>query len=75
MVAAEEREPLKVKGIRREVRSFAVTGISDVCHLRYLTAESEGLSAKCDLAALVGPARDEAINAIEAVIEKLRQLA
>jgi len=72
MVAAEEREPLRVKGIRREVRSFAVTGISDVCHLRYLTAKSEGLDAKCDLAALAGPARQEAIAAIEGVIENLR---
>ncbi|MBF0482304.1 MAG: adenylate/guanylate cyclase domain-containing protein [Desulfovibrionaceae bacterium] len=74
LVAAEEREPLRVKGIRREVRSFAVTGVGDACRLRYLTAKCDGLDAKCDLTALAGPAREEAIAAIEGVIENLRAM-
>jgi adenylate cyclase len=73
MVAAEEREPLTVKGIRRKVRSFAVTGICDA-NACSLAAKLEGLDIKLDRNKLTGPAAATAASLVASVIEKLRAL-
>ncbi|MBF0481581.1 MAG: adenylate/guanylate cyclase domain-containing protein [Desulfovibrionaceae bacterium] len=76
MVAAEEREPLQVKGIRRSVRPFAVTSIlgGDQDRGRYLKAERDGLNLVVDTAKMTGEARLGAIAELTRLVEELRLL-
>jgi class 3 adenylate cyclase len=79
MAAAEEREPIKVKGIRREVRPFAVAplgapGLPEAAPA-LLEVECEGLRLTVDTAKMTGQAKFEAIAELGELLAELVQNA
>lgn len=74
VVDAEEREPILAKGIRREVRPFAVMSIFDNEEEReqVLRIEDHGVAIRLDLAKLTDDSRSRALAALERVAERLR---
>jgi class 3 adenylate cyclase len=74
LVEAREREPLRVKGIRREVRPFAVACDQQAGQdqTRFLKAQRDGLSLVVDTAKMVGDARLRAIEELESLVAELR---
>jgi class 3 adenylate cyclase len=74
-VEAEEQAPMRVKGIAREIRPFAVTGIYDdeLGDRRFIRRERYGLKLLADLDRLQGEDRVSAIQTLEDVISKLRE--
>ena len=71
---AEEQPPLQLKGIAREVRSFAVQGIHDGADAtrRYVHKSRPGLRAMLDLDALPTSLRADAIADLEDMIARIR---
>jgi hypothetical protein len=72
----EEREPVELKGIRRQVKTFAVSNLSDAgmdTSPRF-HCEQEGLKLSLDLTKMVGSARAEALRNLEEVVYRLRNL-
>jgi len=74
-VAAEGRPPMRVKGIAREIRPYAVTNIYDPALSRraFIRKEREGLKLLADLERLRGDERTQAIADLEDVIRSLRE--
>ena len=75
MIAAEEKPPIKVKGIRRKVRPYAVTGILDDIEQekQFIRHESDGMLLVMDLNKLTGESRLQALAEIEKMAERLRE--
>jgi len=75
VVDAEEREPILAKGIRREVRPFAVTSIfaNDEEREQVLRIEDHGVAIRLDLARLTDDSRSRALAALERAAERLRR--
>ena len=74
IVAAEEKPPIKVKGIRRKVRPYAVTGVYEGIdeENRFIRRERDGLLLVVDLEKLKGEDRQAALTEMEAVLDQLR---
>jgi len=74
-IAAEEREPITVKGFARPVRTYGVSGIYDDLGdaERIVQHQALGLRAFVDLEKLSGDEREEAVRVFEDILEKLRK--
>jgi len=74
-IAVEEREPVKVKGFKDEIRSFAVSGIFDTNEYddRYLRRNRPGLRLSVDLKRLGDAERESAVKDLEEIILRLRK--
>ncbi len=73
-VEAEERSALRVKGIAREIRPFAITNIYDegLTTRKFIRKERYGLNVLADLERLQGEDREVAIAELEDVIRGLK---
>ncbi|CCQ74850.1 adenylate/guanylate cyclase domain-containing protein [Magnetospira sp. QH-2] len=73
IVDAEARDAISVKGIRREVRPFAVKGIyeGEEGQSRYIRKKEDGLTLLLDKEKLTGDAAKEAISHMEEAISEL----
>lgn len=73
IVAAEERPPIAAKGIRREVRPFAVTSIfDDDGGRRVLRIDEEGAAVALDFSRLTEAGRARVRAALEEAARQLR---
>ncbi|GAB6051518.1 hypothetical protein JCM17960_03380 [Magnetospira thiophila] len=74
IVDVEERPPITVKGIRREVRPFAVNGIYDgeEGKSRYIRSKQDGLNLMLDKTKLQGDSARDAIAVLEEAIAELK---
>ncbi|BCS86853.1 PAS domain S-box protein [Pseudodesulfovibrio sediminis] len=74
IIAAEEREPIMVKGIRRKVRPYSAVGLYD--HLaegdRFINYHDDGLKLQVDMKKLNAVARKAGIRELERALEKLK---
>lgn len=77
IVDAEERPPIAAKGIRREVRPFAVTSIFDTGRAdgSVMRIAEDGAALTLDLARLSAASRDRVLAALEEVVHRLREQA
>jgi hypothetical protein len=75
-VEAEERSPMRVKGIAREIRPFSITNVYDDSLTRrgFIRKEHYGLKLLADLERLQGEDRAQAIETLEDVIQQLKSL-
>lgn len=75
IVEAYEQAPMRVKGIAREVRPFAVTHIYDneLSSRKYIYKERYGLKLLADLERLQGDDLKEAIAELGDVVESLKR--
>ncbi|MDP2792648.1 MAG: adenylate/guanylate cyclase domain-containing protein [Sulfurisoma sp.] len=75
-IDAEERPPIALKGIPGGVRAFAVKGILDgvEAERRFVQKIRPGLRAVLDLDRLSPASRDEAIDDLEDLIGRIRQV-
>jgi class 3 adenylate cyclase len=75
IIDAAEREPILAKGIRREVRPFAVTSIFADGQDRdqVVRVEDHGVAIRLDLAKLTDDSRSRALAALEQAAERLRR--
>jgi class 3 adenylate cyclase len=73
-IEAEEQAPIRVKGIAREIRPFAVTNIYDatLSERKFIRKERYGLKLLADLDRLKGDDRDAAIRDLQEVIQDLK---
>jgi class 3 adenylate cyclase len=73
-VYASEGQPIRVKGIAREVRPYSVVGLMDELERssRFVRRERGGMQLFLDLERIVGPERQDVIAEIEAVLRQLR---
>jgi class 3 adenylate cyclase len=74
IVEAEERPPIAAKGIRREVRPFAITSIFDGERGSdgVVRIAEEGAAVTLDLSKLSDASRDRVLAALEAAARQLR---
>lgn len=72
IVDAVERPLLVAKGVRREVRPFAVTSIFADDGNRVVRLEEEGVALRLDFAKLTEASRDKVLTALEEVATRLR---
>ncbi|SCA55555.1 Adenylate cyclase (fragment) [Candidatus Terasakiella magnetica] len=74
IVDAQEREPIQVKGIARDVRTFAVQGIyDDLDKTRsFIHKERPGLTCLLDIDKIPQGQEDEIVNELEALIERVK---
>ena len=74
-VYAEEREPIKVKGIQRKIRPFAVVGLYDELanDQRYIHREEPGLLLLLDLQKITGASRQLILKELEETIKTIRK--
>ncbi len=72
---ADEREPIRAKGIAREISTLALRGIYEDLEKdeRYIRREREGLRLVADLDRLTGSTRDLAIADLEQVLARLKK--
>ncbi len=72
-VHASEGEPIRVKGIAREIRPYAVVGLRDdlARSSRYISRDSKGLQLFVDLQELKGRARKAAIVDMKAALQAI----
>jgi hypothetical protein len=73
-VTAEEWPAIEVKGIRREIRPYALTGFLDkpaADHMIY--AELEGMSVRIDLRNLDDEHRREMLTQLDRISERLKR--
>ncbi len=75
VVAAEEKPPIEVKGIRRKVRPYAVSGILDDIEgeKKFIRHERDGMLLVMDLNKLTGENRRQALAEIEKMADRLRE--
>ena len=74
MVDAEERPSIEAKGIRREIRPFALTNFFDRSEEdRHIRCDRDGLSIRVDLNKLSDEDRREAIEQLADVIKRLQR--
>jgi class 3 adenylate cyclase/HAMP domain-containing protein len=73
-IAAEEREPISVKGFARPVRNYVVLGVQGEVEIggRIFHRERPGFGLRLDLDRMVGDERKLAIHDIEAALSRLR---
>lgn len=74
-IEAQEMPPVRVKGIAREVRPFAITNIydKDLTERRFIRKDRYGLKLLADLERLQGEDLEEAIADLQEAIEYLKQ--
>ncbi|NJB69431.1 PAS domain S-box-containing protein [Desulfobaculum xiamenense] len=74
IVATEAREPMTVKGIRRQVRPYAVLGLYDNLDTesRFISSQGEGLRLQLDMEKLTDERREAAVLELEKALTKLR---
>ena len=72
---AEERPPIKAKGIAGEIRCFALTGVHEAATAarNFLVRERPGMRLTINLEQLNGEAREKALQDLQDVIERIRQ--
>jgi len=76
MVEAEEQPSIEAKGIRREIRPFALRSFLDETKPeRVIQCDRAGLTIRIDLDRLSGEHRREALDQLSRVIERLRDSA
>lgn len=77
MVDVEERESIKMKGVRRKVRVFAVCNMEDASAIeqRVFRHEEEGLHVFIDPDRLSGQARQQARDKLKKALSKLEPAA
>jgi adenylate cyclase len=74
MVEAEEQPSIEAKGIRREIRPFALRHFLDEAKRdRLIQCERDGVSIRIDLDQLSDEHRREALDQLSHVIERLRR--
>jgi adenylate cyclase len=72
--AAEERPPIKTKGIARDIRCFALTrSDQDAAERNFLIKERRGMRLTLDLTQLDTAAREETLTDLQEVIDRIRQ--
>jgi adenylate cyclase len=76
IVDFEERTPVDLKGIRRKIKTFAVSNFKDPgtdasCGFH---CEQNGLKLSLDFSKMVGTARLEALRNLEEIVNRLRNL-
>jgi class 3 adenylate cyclase len=73
-IEAEERSPIRVRGIAREIRPFAVTNIYDakLSERKFIRKDRYGLKLLADLERLKGDDRQAAIEDLQDVIRSLQ---
>jgi adenylate cyclase len=74
IVDFEERKPVELKGIRRKVKTFAVSSLNDLGPVasRGFHCDQDGLRFSLDLTKMDGIARAEALDRLERIVERLR---
>lgn len=72
IIDADERPLLVAKGVRREVRPFAVTSIFADDGNRVVRLEEEGVALRLDFAKLTEATRDKVLAALEDAASRLR---
>jgi class 3 adenylate cyclase len=72
IIDADERPLLVAKGVRREVRPFAVTSIFADDGNRVVRLEEEGVALRLDFAKLTEASRDKVLAALEEAASRLR---
>ncbi len=74
MVDAEEQPSMEAKGIRREIRPFALRNfLDDSKDDRFIHCDGDGLSIRIDLDRLSEENRREALDRLAEAIERLKQ--
>ena len=74
MVDGEERPSIEAKGIRREIRPFALTNFFDRSEKdRYIRCDRDGQSIRTDLNKLSDEDRQEALEQLTDVIKRLQR--
>lgn len=74
MVDAEERPSIQAKGIRREIRPFALTNFFEPsAEDRYIRCDRDGLSIRIDLHKLSDDDRRETLEQLADVIKRLQR--
>ena len=74
MVDAEERPSIEAKGIRREIRPFALTNFFDRSEEdRYIRCDREGLSIRINLNKLSDEDKQQAMEQLAEVIKRLQR--
>ena len=74
IVDAEERSPIEAKGIRREIRPFALRNFLDEeGEERFIRCERDGMSIRIDLNTLSAENREEALRQLVDVVERLQR--
>ncbi|NQU72449.1 MAG: hypothetical protein HQ514_18005 [Rhodospirillales bacterium] len=73
MVEAEEQSSIEAKGIRREIRPFALRNFLDEGRTdRFINCDRDGLSIRIDLDRLNDEQRREAVSQLAEAIERLK---
>ena len=73
-VAAEEQPSIEAKGIRREIRPFALTDFLDAPEEdRFIRCDGEGVSVRIDLRKIDGERRHEVLTQLGQVVEQLKR--
>ena len=73
IVEAEERPPMEAKGIRREIRPFALVNFLDQSgEDRFIRCNRDGVSIRIDLKNLSDENRREALKKLAEIMERLR---
>lgn len=72
---ADERVPIKVKGVSREIRCFALKGIfgTVVAEGNFLVKQRPGMRLTLNLEQLPRESREEALQDLQEVIERIRR--
>jgi adenylate cyclase len=74
MVDAEERPSIEAKGIRREIRPFALANFLErPAEDRYIRCDRDGLSIRINLNKLSDEDRQEALEQLADVIKRLQR--
>jgi hypothetical protein len=75
LVSVDEREPLIVKGIRREIRTYAITNIyEDIeSEKRFIRSEKDGMLVFLDLNKLTGEEKERALSELEKIRQQLKE--
>lgn len=76
MVDAEERDPIRVKGIDRDVRTYAVQGIYDDSdkNREYIRKERRGLSCLLDVNKINPEEKDDLLADLESLIKRVENI-
>jgi hypothetical protein len=73
IVEAEEQPSIEAKGIRREIRPFALRKLLDDARLdRVIRCDSDGLSIRVDLEHMSDDQKRSAIAILSGIVDQLR---
>ena len=74
IVDAEERPSMEAKGIRREIRPFALVSFLDQTgEDRYIRCDRDGVSIRIDLKKLSDEVRQDTLDQLAEIMERLRR--